>query len=74
VQEAIDQFDRQHTILVIAHRLSTIVNADCIYVLDHGRVIEHGNHNQLLEQDGRYARLWQQQVKASKSSKVTQAT
>jgi len=74
VQEAIDQFDRQHTILVIAHRLSTIVNADCIYVLDHGRVIEYGNHHQLLEQSGRYARLWQQQVKASKSSKVTQAT
>lgn len=74
VQEAIDQFDRQHTILVIAHRLSTIVNADCIYVLDHGRVIEQGNHHELLEQGGRYARLWQQQVKASKSSKVTQTT
>lgn len=74
VQEAIDQFDRQHTILVIAHRLSTIVNADCIYVLDHGRVIEQGNHHELLEQGGRYARLWQQQVKASKSNKVTQTT
>lgn len=74
VQEAIDQFDRQHTILVIAHRLSTIVNADCIYVLDHGRVIEQGNHHELLEKDGRYARLWQQQVKASKTSKISQAT
>lgn len=74
VQEAIDQFDRQHTILVIAHRLSTIVNADCIYVLDHGQVIEQGNHYELLEKDGRYARLWQQQVKATKIKKVTQPT
>jgi subfamily B ATP-binding cassette protein MsbA len=74
VQEAIDQFDRQHTILVIAHRLSTIVNADCIFVLDHGQVIEQGNHNELLAKEGRYARLWQQQVKASKIKKVTQPT
>lgn len=66
VQEAIDRFDRKHTILVIAHRLSTIVDADQIYVLDEGRVIEQGNHGELLEQGGRYSRLWQQQVKASK--------
>jgi ATP-binding cassette subfamily B protein/subfamily B ATP-binding cassette protein MsbA len=65
VQEAIDRFDRKHTILVIAHRLSTIVNADRIYVLDEGRVIEQGNHNELLEKGGRYSRLWQQQVKTN---------
>lgn len=65
VQEAIDRFDRKHTILVIAHRLSTIVNADRIYVLEEGRVIEQGNHNELLEIGGRYARLWQQQVKTN---------
>lgn len=65
VQEAIDRFDRKHTILVIAHRLSTIVNADRIYVLEEGRIIEQGNHLQLLEKGGRYARLWQQQVKTN---------
>ena len=70
VQQAIDQFDRKYTILVIAHRLSTIVNADRIYVLDHGRVIEEGNHHDLLYQNGRYARLWQQQSKAIKTRKV----
>ena len=65
VQQAIDRFERKHTILVIAHRLSTVVNADRIYVLDHGRVIEQGDHSQLLEQGGRYALLWQQQVKSN---------
>jgi subfamily B ATP-binding cassette protein MsbA len=70
VQEAIDRFDRQHTILVIAHRLSTIINADHIYVLDQGRVLEQGNHHDLLRQGGRYALLWQQQVKANKPAPV----
>jgi ATP-binding cassette subfamily B protein/subfamily B ATP-binding cassette protein MsbA len=66
VQEAIDRFDRKHTILVIAHRLSTIVNADCIYVMDQGRIIEQGNHHELLRLGGRYAALWQQQIRSSK--------
>jgi len=70
VQEAIDRFDRKHTILVIAHRLSTIVNADQIYVLDQGRVVEQGNHHELLQQGGRYALLWQQQVRAVKPNPV----
>jgi subfamily B ATP-binding cassette protein MsbA len=70
VQEAIDQFDNKHTILVIAHRLSTIVNADQIYVLDQGRVIEQGNHSHLLHLDGRYSRLWQQQVKSRKANSL----
>ncbi|MFM9047551.1 MAG: ATP-binding cassette domain-containing protein, partial [Cyanobium sp.] len=70
VQQAIDQFDRKHTILVIAHRLSTIVNADRIYVLDQGKVIEEGNHHELLENNGKYARLWQQQSKVIKTDKM----
>ena len=70
VQEAIDRFDNKHTILVIAHRLSTIVNADQIYVLDQGRVIEQGNHSHLLHLDGRYSRLWQQQVKSRKANSL----
>ncbi|MFM1799311.1 MAG: hypothetical protein RLZZ117_1589 [Cyanobacteriota bacterium] len=66
VQEAIDRFDRKHTILVIAHRLSTIVNADCIYVMDQGRIIEQGSHQELLRLGGRYASLWHQQIRATK--------
>ncbi len=61
VQQAIEQFERQHTVLVIAHRLSTIVNADQICVMEKGRIVERGRHNELLEQSGVYASLWAQQ-------------
>jgi ATP-binding cassette subfamily B protein/subfamily B ATP-binding cassette protein MsbA len=66
VQEAIERFERGHTVLVIAHRLSTIVNADLICVLDQGRIVERGKHGELLQQGGRYASLWQQQISQRK--------
>jgi ATP-binding cassette subfamily B protein/subfamily B ATP-binding cassette protein MsbA len=68
VQQAIDQFERQHTVLVIAHRLSTIVKADLICVLDKGRIVEQGNHQQLLERHGIYAGLWKQQILEKQAS------
>jgi subfamily B ATP-binding cassette protein MsbA len=61
VQQAIEQFERQHTVLVIAHRLSTIVNADLICVMDKGQIVERGNHMELLAKGNRYAELWMQQ-------------
>jgi ATP-binding cassette subfamily B protein/subfamily B ATP-binding cassette protein MsbA len=68
VQQAIDQFEQRHTVLVIAHRLSTIVKADLICVLDKGRMVEQGNHHQLLDRDGIYAGLWKQQSIAKQVS------
>ena len=61
VQEAIQQVEGQTTVLVIAHRLSTIVNAHQILVLDRGKIIQRGSHQQLLTSPGMYQRLWQQQ-------------
>ena len=58
VQEAIVRFERNHTVLVIAHRLSTIVRANQILVIDDGRIVEKGNHNDLLAQRGKYFNLW----------------
>jgi ATP-binding cassette subfamily B protein/subfamily B ATP-binding cassette protein MsbA len=74
VQEAIERFDRQHTILVIAHRLSTIVGSDYIYVLDQGHVVEHGDHDQLLHLGGQYSTLWQQQIRSVKPNPVPLVT
>ncbi len=61
VQEALTQLMRGRTTLVIAHRLSTVEQADCIVVLQQGRVAESGNHAQLLAQDGLYAQLYRLQ-------------
>ena len=65
VQEAIERFERNHTVLVIAHRLSTIVRADQILVLEGGRVVQRGTHTNLLAEGGLYQKLWQQQSLAT---------
>ena len=58
VQEAIDSVAQGRTTLSIAHRLSTVVHADQILVMDGGRIVERGTHDELLDSAGRYARLW----------------
>ncbi|MEO1003765.1 MAG: ABC transporter ATP-binding protein [Cyanobacteria bacterium J06638_7] len=62
VQEAIEAFEREHTVLVIAHRLSTIVKSDQILVLERGRIVKRGHHAELVAQGGVYAGLWRQQA------------
>jgi ATP-binding cassette, subfamily B, bacterial IrtA/YbtP len=58
VQQALNRLTRDRTVLVIAHRLHTVTGADQIVVLDHGRIAEQGNHDELLTAGGRYRRLW----------------
>jgi ATP-binding cassette subfamily B protein len=58
VQEGMDAIMKGRTVFVIAHRLSTIKNSDVIMVLQDGRIIERGNHEQLLAEKGKYYQLY----------------
>ncbi|RHM63523.1 MULTISPECIES: ABC transporter ATP-binding protein [Coprobacillaceae] len=60
VQKAFEKLSKNKTVIMIAHRLSTVRDADCIYVLENGRIVESGKHEDLLEAKGVYEHMWSQ--------------
>jgi ABC-type multidrug transport system fused ATPase/permease subunit len=73
VQEALERFTVDRTTVVIAHRLSTIKNADRVLVLDEGRIVEDGTHEELMAKSGLYLDLYQKQFTSSQSDPATAA-
>ncbi|HID49849.1 MAG TPA: ABC transporter ATP-binding protein/permease, partial [Chromatiales bacterium] len=69
ILQALEDVAQQHTTLVIAHRLSTIIDADRILVMEHGRIVEQGTHQVLLQDKGVYAQMWalQQEEQAAEA-------
>jgi subfamily B ATP-binding cassette protein MsbA len=63
IQDAINFLTKDRTTIVIAHRLSTILNSDKIYVIDSGRVVDEGNHEQLLANSKVYKNFYEKQIK-----------
>jgi len=58
IQKAISEITKDKTVIMIAHRLSTVKNVDNIYVVENGRIVEEGNHDNLVENKGLYSRMW----------------
>lgn len=62
ITHSMERLKKDHTIIIIAHRLSTVRDADTIFVLDNGKIVESGSHDELLVKKGAYAQLWNMQV------------
>ena len=69
IQEALDRMMKGRTSFVIAHRLSTILKADVILVIEEGKIVETGTHEQLLDADGKYAEMYNRQFKTKQKNK-----
>jgi subfamily B ATP-binding cassette protein MsbA len=64
VHTAIESMERDYAMLVIAHRLSTVINADCIYAVENGRIVESGTHEELISEGGAYSELYRTQAES----------
>jgi ATP-binding cassette subfamily B protein len=73
IQGELERIAQGHTTLVIAHRLSTVMDADQILVMEAGRIVERGNHRELLERDGAYAQMWALQQQEESQQRPVQA-
>ena len=73
ILQFIQQFKQHKTIVMISHRLANAVNADCIYVLDKGKLIEQGTHSALMAEQGAYAAMFQQQKSLEQIREVAHA-
>lgn len=70
IQQELDQIARNRTTLIIAHRLSTVIHAQQIIVMDHGRIVERGTHQDLLRSGGLYAQMWALQQQRAQAAAV----
>ncbi len=73
IQNSLTEVSRDRTTLVIAHRLSTVVDADEIIVLEAGRIVERGQHENLLDREGHYATMWRRQQESALQRRQTDA-
>ena len=74
VQKALSALSKGKTVIMIAHRLSSITGVDCIYVMQDGEIVESGTHNELIERNGIFARMWKNYSEAAEwkiAKKVT---
>lgn len=71
IQKSLEKITQNRTTIAIAHRLSTVRNADCIYVMEYGKIIEFGRHEELLEKSGIYASLWRVQSGLRLASQIS---
>jgi ATP-binding cassette subfamily B protein len=65
---------RKHTVILVAHRLSTVMHADRIHVMEKGRLVEFGTHNELVEARGLYYAMWRQQIGERRSIEILHST